>query len=140
MTSAILRIDKVHAPGGDTYGRSDMYITMRQARGGIYIRTAVQLDRDTAEIPGEYLFRDTDEAVELVAWDADHISSDDVLDKYTVPLNADGPGRLESATGGYLEYTVYRVELVDPAHQRHLEAVAALVSGFLQDVRDLDKV
>ena len=126
---ALLRIHRVHAPGGDVAGASDIYVTLRQDSGGVYLRTPVQLDNDTVTVQGEFLFRDSTEPVRVVVWDADYISADDALERYDVSLDVAGTHRLE-ADRGYLEYEVEHVDLVAPARYRELRALEAAVGRF----------
>ena len=129
MSVAVLRIDRVHAAGGDVAGESDIYVTLRQENGP-YFRTATVLDRDTIHVTGDFLFRDRDKPVMVAVWDADFISSDDCLARYHISL-VPGTYREHGMT-----YTVEFADLVPADRHGHLcrverlaTALAASVSG-----------
>jgi hypothetical protein len=122
MATAILRICEVSAPGGDVYGKSDIFVTIRQGGDGPAYRTPVQMDRDTVTVAGEFIFRDLVQPLDVVVWDADQISANDVVARYEVPLTA-GAVRQEYGDEGYVEYEVDIVQVVDLRRLAYLEAL-----------------
>jgi hypothetical protein len=60
--------------------------------------------------------------LDVVVWDADQISANDVVARYEVPLTA-GAVRQEYGDEGYVEYEVDIVQVVDLRRLAYLEAL-----------------
>ena len=91
------------------------------------------MDQDCVTVRGEFVCRDVSVPLCISVWDADMITSDDLLQTYEIDLEDTGEHRLGDDKT-FVVYTVEHVVLVEPRRFAKLALTEQKALAFAQSV------